>query len=425
MLESCSLDNGFISSLEDLKTVRRYDIIRKLGQGGAGVVYQGMDPYIKRDVAIKISQTATHRSRERFLIEAQSAGKLSHPNIVSIYDVGVQGDFCYITMEYIEGSTLEKFCHQDTLLPLRKAVEIILSVCSALDYAHKQGIIHRDIKPANIMLDRMDNPKIADFGVAQMTDSTLESGIFGTPSYMSPEQLKEEQIGCQSDIFSLGCVFYELLVGKKAFMGYSNFSTMYKIINMEPEAMLNIRKDLPKIMEEIAKKALAKNPKDRYQSCMEFAYDLRVALRGLTSAVIDAKVKDVLDYVHNLKFCQHFTENQVREIISVSHIIKVNKEKVIVTEGDIDDTFYIILSGQAKVRKNNKDIALIETGDCFGEMALIAGQARVANVVANTDCILIKISASMLDSASDSLKYLFYKNFAITLVRRLSITSEK
>jgi len=158
---------------------------------------------------------------------------------------------------------------------------------------------------------------------------------------------------------------------------------------------------------------------------MEFAYDLRVALRGLTGPVIDTKVKDVLDYVHNLKFFQHFTEDQVKEIVSVSNIIKVSKGKVIVAEGDIDDTFYIILSGQAKVRKDDKDIALIDTGDCFGEMALIAGQARVANVVSDTDCILIKIRASLLDSASDSLKYLFYKNFATTLVRRLSITAEK
>jgi len=165
-------------------------------------------------------------------------------------------------MEYIEGSTLEKFCHGNNLLPFHKVVETILNVCSALDYAHKQGIIHRDIKPANIMLDKIDNPKIADFGVAQMTDSTFENGIFGTPSYMSPEQLKDELIGYQSDIFSLGCVFYELLVRKKAFSGENNFSTMYKIINVEPESMLNIRQDLPRIMEEIAQKALAKGPKD-------------------------------------------------------------------------------------------------------------------------------------------------------------------
>jgi len=419
------VDADFISCLEDFHTIGRYKIRHKLGKGGAGVVYLGKDPYIKRDVAIKISQTTTDRSRKRFLFEAQSAGRLNHPNIVSIYDVGDEGDFCYITMEYIEGSTLEKYCEKDSLLPLKKIVEIILSVCNALDYAHKQGIIHRDIKPANIMNDRMGNAKIADFGIAQMTENTAENGIFGTPSYMSPEQIKDEVIGCQSDIFSLGCVFYELLVGKRAFSGDNNFSTMYNITNSEPESILKIRPDLPEIIDEISRKSLAKDLKDRYQTCTELAYDLKVTLRGINGSIANEKAKDVVEYVHHLNFFHNFTEDQVREIVSVSNIIKVIKNKTIVAEGDIDDTFYIILSGQAKVRKNDKDIAFISTGDCFGEMAFICGQARVANVVADTDCILIKVRASLLDSASDSLKFLFYKNFAMTLVHRLSNPTTK
>src|SRR4030043_251018 len=198
-------DLQFMNSLEGIETIGRYQIIRKLGQGGAGVVFLCKDPFIKRRVAIKISQTPTDRARERFLVEAQSAGQFNHPNIVSIYDVGVQNNFCYMTMEYIEGDTLEKFCLKKHRLPLRRVIEIALNVCSALDYSHKRGIIHRDIKPANIMIDKDGIVKIADFGIAQMTESTVVSGFFGTPSYMSPEQLKEEPIGYQSDIFSWGC----------------------------------------------------------------------------------------------------------------------------------------------------------------------------------------------------------------------------
>jgi serine/threonine-protein kinase len=424
-MEETSIDMEFKASLEGIKTVGRYEIIRELGQGGSGIVYLGRDPYIKRDVAIKVSPTTTEISRERFLVEAQSAGRFNHPNIVATYDVGVQGDFCYLTMEFIEGATLEKYCHEDTLLPLDKGVTVFLHVCGALDYAHKQGIIHRDIKPATIMIDNLGTTKVTDFGVAQMTENTAPTGIFGTLSYMSPEQLKDEPLGCQSDIFSLGCVLYELLVGKQAFPGNNNFSTIYKITSEEPESMLSIRQDLPKIMEEITKKALAKDPTERYQSCMEFAYDLRVALRGITGSIKYEKIKDVVDYVHQLTFFNNFTEDQVREIVSLSNIIKANKGKVIVSEGDIDDTFYIVLSGQVKVTKDSKDIALIGTGDCFGEMALISGQSRVANVAANTDCILLKISASLLDNASDSLKYFFYKHFAITLAHRLSQASTK
>jgi len=419
-MEETSIDPEFIESLEGIKTIGRYEIIHKLGRGGAGIVFLGRDPFIKRNVAIKIAQTTTDKLRERFLVEAQSAGQFSHSNIVSVYDVGVQSDFCYMTMEYIEGSTLEEFCCKENSLSMHKVAEIVLNVCSALDYSHKRGVIHRDIKPANIMLNKEGIVKITDFGVAQMTESTAVTGIFGTPSYMSPEQLKEEMIGYQSDIFALGCVMYELLSFNKAFPGENNFSIIYKIINTEPEAISIIRPDLPPIIEEIIKKAIAKDPSERYQSCTEFAYDLRIAMRGLTKINTDEKIKDVVDFVHHLRFFQSFSEDQVKEIVSLSHVIKVEKGKIIVSQGEIDDTFYIIMSGEAKVKKHNKDIACIGTGDCLGEMALIGGQTRVADVVADTDCVLLKISSSLLDNASDSVKHLFFKNFAITLVHRLS-----
>lgn len=339
---------------------------------------------------------------------------------MAIHDVGAYKDFCYITMEYIEGSTLDKFCRKNSLLPVNKVIEIIFSVCNALDYAHKQGVIHRDIKPANIMLDKSGIAKITDFGIAQMTEKTVEMGIFGTPSYMSPEQLKDEVAGNESDIFSLGCVLYELLSGEQAFPGDNSFSIMYKITNEEPASVLGIRPDLPEIFEEITKKALAKDPKKRYPSGTAFAYDLRVALRGLAGVSIDERVGDFADDVYRLPFFNEFTSDQVREIVSASNIVTIREGQVVVAEGEIDDTFYILVSGKAKVRKNGRDIASIGTGECFGEMACIGGQARVATVMADTDCILMKISATLLDRSSDSIKFLFFKNFAMTLVRRLS-----
>ena len=413
-------DPTFLEGLEGLETVGRYKIIGKLGQGGNAVVYLGVDPYIGRKVAVKLSQPGSDSSRQKFFIEAQSAGRLNHPNIVSIYDAGMYGSYCYITMEYIKGVTFEKHCHPDTLLPTQKAVENIFTICNALDYAHKQKVIHRDIKPSNIMLDENGAPKLADFGVAQITEQTSETGLWGTPSYMSPEQIKEESLGSYSDIFSLGCVLYELLGGQQAFSGENNFTIMYKITNTFPKPLSELREGIPPILENIVKKAMAKDYNERYQSCLDFAYDLRVALRGLTDVAITEKAKDVLDLVHNVPFFHNFSKKQLGELVTDSTLIKAHKGKVIVDEGDIDDAFFVILSGRALIRQGDRNIATIGSGECFGEMACIAGQARVAAVLADTDCILMKINATLIDRSSESIQLLFFKNFATTLVKRLS-----
>ena len=415
------LSADLTASLADLKTVGRYEIQSKLGQGASGVVFKGFDPYIKRNVAIKLTRPNSDRARERFFREAQYAGRLSHPNLVMIYDVGMQDGFCYFAMEYVSGSTLETFCHKDHLLPVSKAVEIIFKVCDAIDYAHSQGIIHRDLKPQNIMLDRGANPKITDFGIAQMTEVTSEMGVWGTPSYMAPEQLKEDAISNASDIFSLGCVLYELLTGEKAFPGRNNFQIMYKITNENPAPLSQLRPDLPALIAEIVNKTLSKDPKDRYQTGRDLAYDLRVALRGLTNVAIDDTIRDAVDYVHHVPFFQGFTKDQVRELSTASTITKVPRGKIIVTEGEIDDTFYIILSGKAKISKDGNPIATVGVGECFGEMAYICSQPRSASVVADTDCILMKISATLMDRSPENIQLLFFRNFAMTLVRRLSI----
>jgi serine/threonine-protein kinase len=269
------------------------------------------------------------------------------------------------------------------------------------------------------MIDKMGNIKIADFGIAQATERTVEMGFFGTPSYMSPEQLKDEVVGNESDIFSLGCVLYELLTGKRAFSGDKVFAIIYKIINEEPVPITDLRPDLPEILEKITKRALSKARQERYQTCMDFAYDLRVALRGLTGTL--DKIKDVGDYIHSVPFFHNFTKKQVRELISACTIVKVRKGKVIVAQGEIDDTFYVILSGKANVMKDDQKIASISTGQCFGEMSFIGGQARIASVFADTDCALLKISATLLDRSPESIQLLFYRSFATTLVRRMSV----
>lgn len=426
--EASPVDTKFLEDLSDIKTIARYEIIGKLGQGSMGVVYSGKDPYINRHVSIKISRPAAgvegeraDKYRKRFFLEAQSAGRLMHPSIVAIYDAGMYKDFCYIAMEYIDGPNLEKFCRKGELLPISRVVEVIFTACKALDFAHKRGVVHRDIKPSNIMLNKTGEVRITDFGIARIkSEQTLSQGIVGSPSYMSPEQVKEQPVDEKSDIFSLGCVLYELLTGQKAFSGENYFSILYKITNADPPSMREIRPEIPEILIRIVNKALAKDPGDRYQSCLDLAYDLRVVLRGLKGVIKSDKVDNVVDYVHGVPFFEDFTKIHVREILNTCNIIKVFKGKVIVAEGEIDDSFYIILSGRAAVRKNGNTIADISRGECFGEMSYLSGQSRVATVVAVTDCILMKISATLLDRSSEKIQLLFLRKFAITLLNRLA-----
>jgi len=429
------IDTEFFQDLSDLKTVGRYEIVGKLGQGSMGVVYLGKDPYINRYVGIKISrpeagmvEEKANKYRERFFIEAQSAGRLMHPNIVAIYDAGMHEDFCYITMEYIDGPTLQSLCRKDTLLPFSKVVEIMFQACNALDYAHKKGVVHRDIKPSNIMLNKSESVRITDFGIARIkTEQTASEGIIGSPSYMSPEQVREEPVEDKTDIFSLGCVLYELLCGEKAFDGDNYYAIMYKITNEDPVPVRRVRPEVPEVLAKITQKALEKDPNRRYQTCADFAYDLRVALRGLKGMGRTAKVKaeDVVDYVHSVPFFEHFERDHVKQILQASSIIKFPKGRVMVAEGDIDDSFFIILSGRAAVQRNDSKIAVVGRGECFGEMSYLSGEARTATVVADTDCILMKISATLLDKSPESIQLIFLKNFAMTLLRRLSRSLKK
>jgi serine/threonine-protein kinase len=422
------VDAGLISELSDIEEIGRYEVLDRVGKGSMGMVYLGKDPYIKRHVAIKISRPSRDLSeqeadkyRERFFLEAQSAGRLSHPNIVAIYDAGLYRDFCYITMEYVDGPTLERFCRPENLLPIPQVVEIIFAACRALDYAHKMGVVHRDIKPSNIMLNKSGAVKITDFGIARIeAEHTLQDGIIGSPSYMSPEQIKEDPVGEKSDIFSLGCVLYELLTANRAFTGENYFSILYRITHEEPPSLLSYERSIPEVLDKIARKALAKDPSLRYQTCMDLAYDLRVALRGLKGSVKRSKIEDVVDYIHQVPFFEPFSRDQVTEILMASNLVKAPKGRVIVNEGDIDDSFFIILSGQVVVRKDGRTLSRIDRGECFGEMAYLSGKSRAASVVAATNCILMKSSATLLDRSPLEIQLLFLRQFALTLLTRLS-----
>ena len=271
----------------------RYEILGELGRGAMGVVYRATDPVIGRTVAVKtirLSEEGTGLSRpellSRFQTEARAAGLLTHPNIVVVYDAGEENGLYYITMELIEGKSLQALLDSGHSFPVPRVLRIMEQTCSALQFAHDRSIIHRDIKPANLMLTADDTVKVTDFGTAKILQfGTVQqtTHVMGTPSYMSPEQVKGRPVDGRSDIFSLGVLLYEILTGEKPFPGQSITTVIYKIVNEDPIPPRTLNSSIHQGLSDIVMRALAKEPEVRYQSCRELLEDLR-NYRALTPA---------------------------------------------------------------------------------------------------------------------------------------------
>jgi serine/threonine-protein kinase len=265
----------------------RYQVEKELGKGAMGVVYLGKDPKIGRVVAIKTMALSQEfeadelvEVKERFFREAETAGRLSHPNIVTIYDAGEEHDLCYIAMELLKGGDLVNYSKAGALLPPSKVISIVARAAEALGYAHKQGVVHRDIKPANLMYHpETDTLKVTDFGIARLTDSskTKTGMVLGTPSFMSPEQLAGKRIEGRSDLFSLAVSLYQLLTGRLPFEGESMAQLMFKIANEPPMDIRGVNPAIPPGLVAFIERAMAKNPDERYQTGEEFAAALRKA----------------------------------------------------------------------------------------------------------------------------------------------------
>jgi len=261
----------------------RYEVISELGQGAMGVVYKARDPLIDRVVAIKTINLALaldekEEYENRFYQEAKAAGRLSHPNIVTIYDVGKNGDVAYIAMEFLEGCELRNIMNDNGLLPILQVLDIVAQVAQGLTYAHEHDIVHRDVKPSNVMVVRDGHIKITDFGIARMPYSSVQTQtgmVLGSPKYMSPEQVMGKSIDQRSDIFSLGVMLYEMLTGQSPFNGDNVNAIMYQTLNAIPSPPNSLNPEVPEMIDFIVAKALAKKMEDRYQSARDFAVDLR------------------------------------------------------------------------------------------------------------------------------------------------------
>jgi serine/threonine protein kinase len=408
--------------------IGKYELARELGRGSSGVVYVARDAFADRDVAIKVFQHGETgglqgQQRSLFLNEAALLGKLAHPHIVQLLDVAVEDAFSYIVMEYVRGHTLAHHTTADNFLPLEKVVEVIFKVSRALEYMHRNGVIHRDIKPANILTTDALDIKISDFGIAMFADVTRTAlSNVGSPGYMSPEQLLDQPLTHQTDIYSLGVAFYHLLTGHLPFAGSSYPSLFYQILNVEPPPLRTFRPDLPEGFEEIVSRAIQKDPNVRYQSWMEFGADLAVLVRDLRMSSEEFSDTRKFHIMRNLAFFRGFLEIETWEALRAARWHHVPAGTVLIREGDQGDAIFIMVDGEASVSRAGTHLATLGPGDCFGEMLYFSNNpsVRSTTIVATKPVNVIEIKAASLSAMSDACQAQFSKACMQFLIQRLS-----
>ncbi len=409
--------------------IGKYVIVNEVGRGSTGTVYLSHDPYYGRDVAIKVynldaggDEEKARIARKMFLSEAHMVGMLQHPHILPIYDAGEEGDWCYIVTEHVHGArTLAAYCKPDNLLRIDDVVEIVYKVARALHYAHSRGVIHRDIKPSNIMLTQDSDVRIIDFGIALVADSDISriEGIAGSPSYMSPEQVQSHDITSATDLYSLGAVMYEMLTGTRPFKASNLAKLLHQIVYATPAPIHTLRADVPEELEQVVATALMKQPERRFRSGLDFAADLTRVHQKLREAYARIDQQEQFATLRRLRFFHEFSHSEIWEVLRASHWRDYAPGDLIVREGEIDDRFYILVSGECSVDRHGERVGTIEAGECFGEAGYVKGARRTATIRAIAPVQALKVSATLLEQVSASCQLRFNRMFLKSLITRL------
>jgi serine/threonine protein kinase len=407
----------------------KYVIINKVGKGSTGTVYLSHDPYYRRDVAIKVynieedsDPERARVSRKMFFNEAHMVGMLQHPNIMPIYDAGEEDGKYYVVTEHIQGArTLSAYCRPDNLLRVDDVVEIIYKCAKALHYSHGRGVIHRDIKPSNIMLTIDNDVRIIDFGIAICNDSEVSriEGIAGSPSYMSPEQVQSEELTLHSDLYSLGAVLYELLTGFRPFRADDLSKLLHQIVYATPPPIHTFRDDIPEELEHVVAMAMQKEPDKRCASGAEMAADLTRVHKDLRAKYDSFDNQEHFDLLRTLTFFHEFSHSEIWEVLRASDWSNYQDGEDIVREGEMDDRFYIIVSGEASVEANGRRIGTLSNGDCFGETSYVRGAKRTASIRASGAVIILRVSSTLMEQVSSACQLRFNKVFLRALITRL------
>ena len=408
--------------------IGKYYVVHEVGRGSSGIVYLSHDPFYGRDVAIKLyhatgnEDAESRNARRMFMGEAHMIGKLHHPNIVPIYDAGEEDGRRYVVTEHIHGArTLSAYCRPGSLLPIDQVVQIIYKCAKALHYAHSRGVVHRDIKPSNILLTQDGDARIVDFGIALVSDSDISrlEGVAGSPAYMSPEQVQGHELDARSDLYSLGAVMYEMLCGQRPFRAGALGKLLRQVVQSEPDTLRSIRAEVPEELEEVVVRALQKDPANRFRNGAEFAADLTRVHQQLRVAQSGIDDEERFAVLRKLRFFHDFSHVEIREVMRSGCWMECQPGEPVLRPGDIDDRFYVVVSGKVRVIRNGDIVSRIETGGCFGEAAFAEGSRRDAVIEAEGNVTLLKVAATLLEQASVPCQLRFNKVFLRELVERL------
>ena len=414
--------------------IGKYLIRSELGRGAGGVVYKSYDPFVRRDVAVKLARhqgdakAAPEDTEEgqAFFAEARAAGMLQHPNIVSLFDAGVEGELFYLVMEYVDGTTLLAHVQPDApRLPVDRVLEIIFKCAHALDYSHARGILHRDVKPSNIMLTGGGVPKLMDFSIAEINTDTasgfaLSQSLLGSPLYMSPEQVRMEPLTAASDLYALGAVMYQLLTGSPLYRAPDLKQLFAQIAGKPAPRVEELRPDVPREVCGVVANLVQKRARDRFQSGKELAGELARLFDALRVQERQQARRDNSNSLRRLRFFDRFSETEIEEILNASTLANHKAGSIIVQEGEIEHAFYIVVVGTAEVRRMGRTLHTLEKGDCYGEAGVLPGQRSTASLIATSQVLALKVSGTRLEQRTEGCQLRFYKTFLESMIHRLS-----
>jgi serine/threonine protein kinase len=427
--------------------IGRYEVEHKIGEGAFGVVYKARDPVLDRAVAIKVPSLTLNDDELANLImefyrEARIGAQFRHSNIVTVYDLGVNEHsenikMHYLVMEYVSGMELKDYLKQVEKIEFKEVLKIMFECCKALDYIHFHGIVHRDIKLGNIMFNpSYSTVKLMDFGIADQLQVKAAKGV-GTLFYMSPEHFEDgKELTPQTDIFALGSVMYQLITGKPAFQGKDMDAVINNIRTKEPIPIQHYRPDAPPELSDLVNKALAKDPDDRYPSALAFASAIQNLLDTLSvpsapdeemNEEESGMIQQNDDYVflRDNSWFKDFSPSLIEELVKVGRVEAFAPKELIVTEGEIADSFYTIISGAAEVVKSSDVVATMGAGDSFGELGHVTANARRTASIRTTELTkVLTVSMDTLEQLSPENQAMLYKGFLKTTMERLTALQE-
>ena len=420
---------------EDTQRIGKFALLERLGKGSSGTVYKALDAFSGQEVALKVLDASlfagagiNETSRQQFMNEASLAGRLQHPHIAAILEASIDEKSGYIAVEYVPGGDLSRAVMPDGLRPVEDVFEIAFKCCGALDYAYRLGIIHRDIKPANLMVAEGSQIKIVDFGAALLTDTQhTQIQDVGTPSYMSPEQVRGgSELSFQSDMFSLGVVLYGLFTGQRPFTGETVTQLLVNIVEKDPPLPTEWRPELDREVDRILMRMLRKAPEKRYPSWADLAFDL-AEIGRFSVYVKEISDREKFTALRGFKPLEKLNDAEVWELVHASYWVRVPAQTTIMREGDKGAELLFLAQGEVKVVKSGRLLNVLRTGSYFGEMAHVkkGGIPRQATVETLTDALIAEFRPAAMKKLSVNCQLQLSQSLLNTVVDRLMFADER